>query len=196
MLCRTGVTFRRVYWLLLAFTGPSLFTHVHEVRRTRELSASPHAIVMFANLSPRTSSCHHCCGAALSDGSPRDSWLPQGQSRSSRARKRSRSSYRPVWILGVCTALFLLRRTAEAGVCAGPAFHETTEDKYVGRRIKAALEFFESADPTAGEAELRDVATRFPTYAQAPFYLGLISQSRGEQKVAIGFYSAALRAGP
>lgn len=63
------------------------------------------------------------------------------------------------------------------------------------RRISVALQLFESHDPMAGEAELREMAEQYPSYAPPSFYLGLLSQSRQEAAMAIVFYAAALRAG-
>ena len=63
------------------------------------------------------------------------------------------------------------------------------------RRVDAALRLLEASDPAAGEAELRDMADRCPFYAKAPFYLGLLSQSRSDPETAISFYAATLRAG-
>ena len=63
------------------------------------------------------------------------------------------------------------------------------------RRANSALRLLEASDPAAGEAELRGIAERYPSYAQAPFYLGLLSQSRSDPETAISFYAATLRAG-
>lgn len=61
-------------------------------------------------------------------------------------------------------------------------------------RVDASLRLLGTSDP-AGETELKDIAQRHPSYARAPFYLGLMSQTRGEPEIAVGFYAAALRAG-
>lgn len=63
------------------------------------------------------------------------------------------------------------------------------------QRISAALQLFERWDPAAGEAELREMATQYPSYAPASFYMGLLSQKRHEPEMAVGFYAAALHAG-
>lgn len=63
------------------------------------------------------------------------------------------------------------------------------------QRIRAALKLFEGWDPTAGEAELREMAELYPLYAPASFFLGLLSQKRNEPELAVGFYAAALQAG-
>lgn len=63
------------------------------------------------------------------------------------------------------------------------------------RRVDVALRLFEKSDPAAGEAELRQVAQEYPACAQAHFYLGVLSQNRGESERAVGFYVKALHAG-
>lgn len=63
------------------------------------------------------------------------------------------------------------------------------------QRISAALLLFEEQDPTAREAELREMAEQYPSYAPPWFYLGLLSQRRQEAEMAVEFYAAALRAG-
>lgn len=72
-------------------------------------------------------------------------------------------------------------------------------------RIASALSLLEkssrveeheaSAIGTRGEAELLDITEGYPWYAPAQFYLGLMSQTRGDFELAVDFYSAALRAG-
>lgn len=52
-----------------------------------------------------------------------------------------------------------------------------------------------SAASARGEAELLDIAEGYHWYAPAHFYLGLMSQTRGELELAVDYYSAALRAG-
>lgn len=61
-------------------------------------------------------------------------------------------------------------------------------------RVDASLRLFGTSDP-AGETELKDIAQRYPSYARAPFYLGLMAQTRGEPEIAVGYYAAVLRAG-
>lgn len=81
-----------------------------------------------------------------------------------------------------------------AHAAANPA--ETDVDVgALDQRTNAALRLIEASDPTAGEAELRDMAERYPSYSRAPFYLGLLSQTRSDPETAINFYAATLRAG-
>lgn len=74
--------------------------------------------------------------------------------------------------------------------------HETSMDVgALDRKISAALQLFEKRDPTAGEAELREMAEQYPSFAPPSFYLGLLSQGRQETEIAVRFYAAALYAG-
>lgn len=76
------------------------------------------------------------------------------------------------------------------------AVHETTMDVgALDRRISAALQLFETQDPMAGEAELREMAEKYSSYAPPSFYLGLLSQRRQETEMGVVFFAAALRAG-
>lgn len=94
-----------------------------------------------------------------------------------------------------------------------PAVHgqrqaETTQTltENLDLRVASALSLFErghgqdlnKAEPDAavnGEAELLEIAEVYPLYAPAQFYLGLISQTRGELEIAVAYYAATLRAG-
>lgn len=80
-------------------------------------------------------------------------------------------------------------------VHAAPDAETSTDLGALDQRVNAALRLFEKSDPMAGEAELKDMAERYPSYAPAHFYLGLVSQKRGDPETAIGFYAAAFRAG-
>lgn len=74
--------------------------------------------------------------------------------------------------------------------------HERNMDLIdLDRRTSAALQLFERQDPTAGEAELREMAQHYPSYAPPSFYLGLLSQKKQETETAVEFYVAALHAG-
>lgn len=80
---------------------------------------------------------------------------------------------------------------AHAAVAAEPDMDVGALD----RRVDAARRLLEGSDPIVGEEELRGMAEQYPSYAQAPFYLGLLSQTRGDPEVAMRFYTATLRAG-
>lgn len=76
------------------------------------------------------------------------------------------------------------------------AAHDTIMDVgSLDRRTSAALRLFERQDATAGEAELREMAEQYPSYAPPSFYLGLLSQGRQEDEMSIRYYAAALHAG-
>lgn len=107
-------------------------------------------------------------------------------------------SFSPGWIrfaLAVAIAYVASRHTTTLVVRASSAVEQTAGVEALDSRVDAALRLFETSDPTAGEAELKDIAEWYPSYAKAPFYLGLLSQSRGEPETAVGFYAAAVRAG-
>lgn len=124
---------------------------------------------------------------------------------SSAKRRQSRWCSSPVWIpfyhiLVVLLMTFIATNpfpnhitmfVAHAAVAAEPDMDVGALD----RRVDAARRLFEGSDPTTGEAELRGMAERYPSYAQAPFYLGLLSQTRGDPEAAMSFYVATLRAG-
>lgn len=121
-------------------------------------------------------------------------------------KKHKKKKMLPAWIRCV-VLLFALSVAALQPIPAPPdttilAVHaaHTAEDMdadtthTLDLRVDASLRLFGASDP-AGETELKDIAQRHPSYARAPFYLGLMSQNRGEPEVAVGFYAAALRAG-
>ncbi|CAN0203505.1 unnamed protein product, partial [Ectocarpus fasciculatus] len=94
-------------------------------------------------------------------------------------------------------AALLLDRTTTASfvfVSADLLFEASMDVRALDQRTKAALQLFERSDPAEGEAELMDMAEKYPSYAPPFFYLGLLSQGRNEQEMAVSLYAAALRA--
>lgn len=92
---------------------------------------------------------------------------------------------------------------------AAAASAQATSDMTMGaleKRVSSALALIdisstrlqenEAAAISAGaETELLTITKGYPWYAPVHFYLGLISQTRGELELAVEHYSAALRAG-
>lgn len=109
----------------------------------------------------------------------------------------------PVWIpfrvvalILACVATDLFPSHTNTLVVRATDIAETGVDvAALDRRANSALRLLEASDPAAGEAELRDMAERYPSYAQAPFYLGLLSQARNDPETAVSFYAATLSAG-
>lgn len=102
-----------------------------------------------------------------------------------------------VWrVVATGSLLLLSHRTTIAPRVRATLVSEASMDvEALDQRISAALQLFERLDPTAGEAELREMAEHYPSYAPALFYLGLLSQKKGVPEVAAEFYAAALHAG-
>lgn len=93
-------------------------------------------------------------------------------------------------------ALLLDRTTATASLVSADLLFEPSMDvRALDQRTKAALQLFQGSDPAEGEAELRDMAEKHPSYAPPFFYLGLLSQRRHDQEMAVSLYAAALHAG-
>ncbi|CAM9712143.1 unnamed protein product, partial [Ectocarpus sp. 13 AM-2016] len=110
--------------------------------------------------------------------------------------RRGRSGRFGFCYVGRLLAALLLDRTTTASfVSAEDLFFEESMDvRALDQRTKAALQLFERSDPAEGEAELRDMAEKHPSYAPSFFYLGLLSQRRHDQEMAVSLYAAALRA--
>lgn len=62
-------------------------------------------------------------------------------------------------------------------------------------KVANALELLGKRDCIEGEIALKTVVAEHRSYAPAQFYLGLLSQMRGELTTAVEYYAATLRAG-
>lgn len=132
---------------------------------------------------------------SLESSAPADLKRSLHRHRKVRARNTGGLDLRRALLAAGC--LFLLSRRAETTHVARVADvqEEGLDVGVLDRRIDVALQLFERLDSTAGEAELREIAAQYPSYAPALFYLGLLSQRRNESEAAVGYYAAALRAG-
>ncbi|CAM9596349.1 unnamed protein product [Ectocarpus sp. 4 AP-2014] len=110
--------------------------------------------------------------------------------------RRGRSGRFGFCYMGRLLAALLLDRTKTASFVSAEdlLFEGSMDVRALGQRTKAALQLFERSDPAEGEAELRDMAEKHPSYAPPFFYLGLLSQRRHDQEMAVSLYAAALRA--
>lgn len=95
----------------------------------------------------------------------------------------------------VFTLLSSVHQNATHLVLAKPNDSERAAVVESDRRVDVALRLFEKSDPAAGEAELRQVAQEYPACARAHFYLGVLSQNRGESERAVELYVKVLHAG-
>lgn len=110
--------------------------------------------------------------------------------------RKSRGWELPCRAITASCMLLLSQCVATTPIVRAMAVHEPNMDVgALDRRVSAALRLFERQDPTAGEAELREMAEQYRWYAPPSFYLGLLSQKRQDTEIAVGFYAAALHAG-
>ena len=96
-------------------------------------------------------------------------------------------------ILVVAVLFSSFHRTATQLVRATLNTEATIDVGELNRRVDEALWHLEKSDPNAGEEKLRQVAREYPAFARAHFYLGVLSQRKGDPETAVGFYATALR---
>lgn len=98
-------------------------------------------------------------------------------------------------IFVVFTLLSSVHQNTTHLVLAKPNDLESVAVHESDRRVDVALRLFEKSDPAAGEAELRQVAQEYPACARAHFYLGVLSQNRGDSERAVELYAKVLHEG-
>lgn len=108
---------------------------------------------------------------------------------------------RPLLWRGASVLVFLLTRSTAIGAIhvvdaegAGEHLAKNVEES-LQLKVANALELLEKRDDVEGEIALKTVAAEHRSYAPAQFYLGLLSQMRGELITAVEYYAATLRAG-
>lgn len=129
--------------------------------------------------------------------------VPEMQAVLSRRSLKKRPSGQKKYLSISSAAVWIPCSSAALAICcvlvvvasAALAIDTSVDTEALDRRVDAVLRLFEASALASGEAELRDMADQYPSYARAPFYLGLLSQSRSEPEIAVGYYAAALSAG-